>query len=47
MFVRIEMLLDVGEQDSIQDAIEAAQSEIYSIDSKDLVNIFEYEVQEK
>jgi hypothetical protein len=47
MFVRIEMLLDVGEQDSTQDAVEFAQNEIRNIDSRDLVNIFEYEVQEQ
>ena len=46
MYVEIKLILDVEEQDSIQDAIEAAQNQICSMDSRDLDNMMEYTVLE-
>ena len=44
MYVEIKLVLDVEEQDNTQDAIEAAQNQIRSMDSRDLDNMMEYTV---
>ena len=44
MLVTMTMVLDVEEQDSTKDAIEAAQNQIRSIGNESIFDLFEYEV---
>ena len=44
MHVEIKLVLDVEEQDSTQDAIEAARNQICSMDSRDLDYMMEYTI---
>ena len=48
MYVRIEMLLGVGEQDSTQDAIETAKNAMREMCFDELIDdVLEYDVQER
>ena len=44
MFVEMTIVLDVEEQDSTNDAIEAAQNQLHSMDAKDIINMLTYAV---